>query len=305
MSILAHGQPDKSIRQPAPPSRSSRFMDPAKRICFRCSSLDINQFVQRLKSLEMNTSEFAIFEDRWDHKCEMCSFFWDWLRPASPYHVMYAQKDGDQFPKKLCRSRGYVESVDVYCKNAKIGVETRPTLRYMKETATRIDWETVKNCLRFCEENHPECKGQNSTQPLLVIDCLTEDLIRLPHPGDNYVTLSYVWGNSSAIGSQQQKYLLTNAPRLIKDAIVIVKSLGLRYLWVDRYCIPQDDDQEKHALIQKMGTIYSNSKLTLVAACANDPNYPIPGVMLPRIHLQKQPYLRIRGFTFVAAELRL
>ena len=76
-------------------------------------------------------------------------------------------------------------------------------------------------------------------------------------------------------------------PRLISDAILVTKSLGFRYLWVDRYCIPQgkteEDKIEKLTQIQAMDAIYANSRLTLVAAAGSNPDYGFPGVSKQRI----------------------
>jgi len=51
----------------------------------------------------------------------------------------------------------------------------------------------------------------------------------------------------------------------ILDAMRIVRSLGLRYLWVDALCIVQDDSSQKHRDIANMAKIYRNALLTIVA----------------------------------------
>jgi hypothetical protein len=55
-----------------------------------------------------------------------------------------------------------------------------------------------------------------------------------------------------------------------KDAIVVTRTLGIRYLWIDSLCICQDDykDWEKEAA--KMGSVYSNSYLTISITGAKD-----------------------------------
>lgn len=45
---------------------------------------------------------------------------------------------------------------------------------------------------------------------------------------------------------------------LIHNAIEVMRKLQCQYLWVDRYCILQDDPVVKAAQIQQMGTIYHN-----------------------------------------------
>ena len=68
----------------------------------------------------------------------------------------------------------------------------------------------------------------------------------------------------------------------------VVIELGFRYIWVDRYCIPQNDKKAKDRLIRYMGHIYKNSVLTLIAAAGDDPNYGLPGVH-PRLQQRPNP----------------
>jgi hypothetical protein len=55
-------------------------------------------------------------------------------------------------------------------------------------------------------------------------------------------------------------------PRTIRDAMAVVRKLGIRYLWVDALCIIQDDPQDKAKEIHRMDSIYEGSTFTLVAA---------------------------------------
>jgi hypothetical protein len=56
------------------------------------------------------------------------------------------------------------------------------------------------------------------------------------------------------------------------------KELGFRYHWVDRYCTPQRNSEEKRRLIQNMGTIYRASAVTPIAAAGSGPDYGLPGI---------------------------
>jgi hypothetical protein len=92
------------------------------------------------------------------------------------------------------------------------------------------------------------------------------------------VTLSYVWGHSPAASGAGPGSLPKTFERTIEDAITIAVVLGFRYLWVDRYCIPQDNPAEKNSQIQRMGDIYANSALTIIAAAGDDAEFGLPGV---------------------------
>ncbi|KAJ7241036.1 heterokaryon incompatibility protein-domain-containing protein, partial [Mycena haematopus] len=93
-----------------------------------------------------------------------------------------------------------------------------------------------------------------------------------------FAALSYVWG----VPDQPHKTTTANIekyveegiefdliPTTIADAIRVTQRLGIPYLWVDAYCIIQDDDNDKSQEISQMKNIFGNSYLTIVAASAS------------------------------------
>jgi hypothetical protein len=52
-------------------------------------------------------------------------------------------------------------------------------------------------------------------------------------------------------------------PHVVRDAILIVRKLGLRYLWVDALCIIQDDLEDVRSEISAMAATFRNSLLTI------------------------------------------
>jgi hypothetical protein len=126
---------------------------------------------------------------------------------------------------------------------------------------------------------------------LTVINCSTRCLVSLPH-GQRYATLSYVWGTVLAQSSLQN--LPAELPQTIEDSIRVCCALSIQYIWIDRYCIPQDDPVEKSRQILQMTAIYQNSYLTIVACAGKDPKYGLPGISMerhgcPSIYLQMPP----------------
>jgi len=107
-------------------------------------------------------------------------------------------------------------------------------------------------------------------------------MLVVPLPSEvQYVTLSYVWG-STVDGEVEQSGLPAQLSQTVKDTIVVVHNLGLRYLWVDRYCIPQHDPTARQQQIGRMADIYSASTLTIIAADGQDANHGLTGVSKPR-----------------------
>lgn len=109
-----------------------------------------------------------------------------------------------------------------------------------------------------------------------VVDVQDMKLTSLPRDSI-YVALSYTWGKAAVfattkahIKSLQEpngvlKYM-DHIPRAVKEAIELVRYLGLRYIWVDSLCIVQDSRDSLWLNLNMMDQIYGNSHFTLCAA---------------------------------------
>ncbi|KAF2998487.1 hypothetical protein E8E13_003053 [Curvularia kusanoi] len=123
-----------------------------------------------------------------------------------------------------------------------------------------------------------------------MIDCKTLEIVTAP-PNCNYFALSYVWGNASNTAPSDSsissvpagtRSLLSIAAPVVRDAIEVVRSLGWRYLWVDKYCIPQADPVLKAEQIGRMDLIYEGAYCTIVAASGRTDQDGLPGISVPR-----------------------
>ncbi|KAM0812427.1 putative Heterokaryon incompatibility domain-containing protein [Seiridium cardinale] len=148
-----------------------------------------------------------------------------------------------------------------------------------------INYDEIRRWLSICDKEHSQCQLEEPAifPGLLVIDCHELKIVP-PTQGCKYVALSYVWG-ASYTSAQESKHAisgtdLTHAhlPRTIRDSVTVTLQLGLRYLWVDRYCIDQTDVTLKHDLIANMDSIFHNAYLTIIAATGVDAYSGIPGV---------------------------
>ena len=166
----------------------------------------------------------------------------------------------------------------------------------------QLPYERLKSWIHQCETQHT--KTCNTSTLLTVtsfklIQCTTR-LIVPSSPTCQYVTLSYVWGpsNSSDGNGFSCNQLPMNLPKTIEDAITVTMELGFEYLWIDRYCIDQSNNPEKHQQLQQMGSIYRNAAVTIIAASGSDPGYGLPGVGPTPRKCQLQQ--RIGDRTFIA-----
>lgn len=66
-------------------------------------------------------------------------------------------------------------------------------------------------------------------------------------------------------------------PRTIRDSMRLCALAGQRYLWVDRVCIVQDDDETKQLHLRAMAETYAKAEFTIVAADGNDADHGLSG----------------------------
>ncbi|GAW26113.1 putative tol protein [Rosellinia necatrix] len=158
-----------------------------------------------------------------------------------------------------------------------------------RQTPDRYDPATIRSWIEYCQRHHKLCLPESSVvKDLKLIDCETR-MMRVAAPDDQYVALSYVWGKPGShsdrdtlhVGSSTEP--LAALPKVIDDAISVTRSLGYRYIWVDKFCIGQEDSNTKRSMIQQMHVIYEKAELTIVAASGSDQHYGLAGVSTRRL----------------------
>jgi hypothetical protein len=164
-----------------------------------------------------------------------------------------------------------------------------------------VDYDAVTQWLSFCFKNH-KCHSTSNinVRGLLLIDCDSRRIVRQNGGMDRYVTLSYLWGPNPEKVQGNIGELPALVPKVMEDAIQVVLRLNFRYLWVDRYCIPQGNGSEKHEQIKNMGNIYANAVLTIIASAGGDSSYGLPGVST-RHRTTSQPQCQIGSNLMVSS----
>lgn len=159
----------------------------------------------------------------------------------------------------------------------------------------RLEPSQIRKWIKECELNHDNtASGILSTKPtapidLVLIDVLENCLIQASS-GYRFFALSYVWGGVSMLQTIIQNRALlslrgalseswSKLPRVIQDAIKLVRLLGERYLWVDSLCIEQDNIAQKERDIMQMDVVYSHAFATIVSISGSDARAVLPGVL--------------------------
>lgn len=164
-----------------------------------------------------------------------------------------------------------------------------------------IDLELVQSWLRDCSASHGSCCNDRYTEALsrhvselLLVDVNRGCLVAMQST-TTFVALSYVWGDVPIMKTTRNniaflktpgilfqdagKVTIPAIPATIRDAIHLVRCLGLRYLWVDCLCVIQDASSEAmNRVLQAMAHIYASAEFTIVAADGENANCGIRSI---------------------------
>lgn len=154
----------------------------------------------------------------------------------------------------------------------------------------------ITEWFRLCIDDHVKCDGSRNGQsfdgrPFRVIDTEKGCVVRT-NDSAQYIALSYVWGkgrsfrllkdNLQQLSQESALFeddITRSIPITIRHAIDLTRMLGLRYLWVDSLCIVQDGEAETKAQkVNRMGAIYGNANLTIIAADGQHADHGLRGL---------------------------
>ena len=100
--------------------------------------------------------------------------------------------------------------------------------------------------------------------------CSTQNLVK-------FAALSYRWGADTQsatlkenVDQRYQTLTTSDFPRTLQDAIHVTRRLGLEYIWIDRICIIQDDNDDWAKEASLMANIYETAYVVLSATATAD-----------------------------------
>lgn len=193
---------------------------------------------------------------------------------------------------------GYIGRRLTCTKSSESSTEIPFQPREVDPAAVNID--TVKDWLTYCSSHHGHVCNADSTESIpffRLIDCDTRTVVGM-ETTPPYLELSYVWGPPIPGDKfDENSETLQNIPGVIEDAIQMTRRLGYHYLWVDRFCIYQNDIEKKLQQINTMDLVYQCAQVTLIAVC-NDLSLGLPGA--GRTARCPQPSLEVGGSTFLS-----
>ncbi|MCJ1404341.1 hypothetical protein MMC11_007566 [Xylographa trunciseda] len=166
-----------------------------------------------------------------------------------------------------------------------------PRVRSMYEQLTGlVDYNLINSWINICTTLHgPKCEGLShienegsSTIPIYLINLRTRK-IAAAQPGTRYVAVSYVWGDDASQTSSDsvvppcvdgEQVVVSNIdrrlqlperlPQTLEDALEFTKAIGEQFVWIDKYCIDQNnaraDREHGHNISTSMAHGHSSSE---------------------------------------------
>lgn len=163
----------------------------------------------------------------------------------------------------------------------------RPLANGFRVTTMQRNLELLSQWLQTCRKTHrnpcqgvvfPTASSSAGINRIRVIDVQNRTISEGNIAEVEYAALSYVWGENKEArvrlvsdlargpgsAGATAVSLPSEIPKVVEDALRICAAISIPYLWVDLYCIDQQDAQQKAAEINAMGYIYHHAQITLV-----------------------------------------
>lgn len=280
-------------------------------VCERCLGIDFEALVQPLprdRSPRLNRIDCDL---QYTQGCAVCELLFPrrYKKSLSKAHEIITRA----FPDDVEQAPPGAKSSFVLQANSSADSSTGARVWCMRNPID-VDpyvlptWDHVKatSWLQECISSHKARCGKSVTKAasMRLIDCSTMTIVEADD-SSRWFALSYVWGDRLqttipaanahlTVGAQ----LPSTIPRTVEDAITVTQRLGYRYLWVDEFCIDQQNKHNQHIQIGQMDEVYRGADLTIVAAAGEDKNRGLPGVN--RTQRRRLNVVRLKDVTLIA-----
>jgi heterokaryon incompatibility protein (HET) len=309
---------DKSNLNPTATSLSPQKNSAALLLCESCQTIGLPDYVENMPSQSSKlTIVWKPTDERFSEPCHLCGVFREMSGLQAVHHAAVSQKRLLKFHvesqadffwtiKPKASDSAVVLFLDRVDNNTgpysnmcliSIGIDD-DRIRGRITSPELVDFNIINHQISYCQDHHKLCFMEGLEFDLQVVDCRSGLITDLPKK-ESYIALSYVWGsivNTSLGQGLENQNIWEVAPKTITNAMTVAVKLNINYLWVDEYCIPRADEHKKRFLIDRMGYIYAQATLTVIAAAGVDPSYGLPGVSTtPRT---RKSYVKFGGKEF-------
>ncbi|KAH9208135.1 heterokaryon incompatibility protein-domain-containing protein [Leptodontidium sp. 2 PMI_412] len=160
-------------------------------------------------------------------------------------------------------------------------IQKRASISLLESTRVAEKW------LRCCLKEHGECRAYNYTThpPTRLLELRDLDMrLVIPAEQDNfchrYIALSYCWGKNpnflrledSNLDELRKGIAYDRLPTAFNEAIDLIKSLSISYVWIDCLCIIQGNPEDWVYESARMKDVYSNCLMNISLSQAANPH---------------------------------
>jgi hypothetical protein len=174
--------------------------------------------------------------------------------------------------------------------------------------------DVLTRWINSCDLDHRCLPVNNVFLPTRVLDvserdCVAVHLVCMARDhgtAGRYLALSHRWGSSSThelfctlkdnIEEYKRRILDASLSYAFQYAVQITRSLGIRYLWIDSFCIIQDDLDDWNHESRLMEQVFSSAYATIAATDASGTH---DGFLQPRSGRQNVAMKRGDDFYYV------
>jgi hypothetical protein len=314
---------------------TSETLIPNDHLCQRCTSIAINNLMTRLDQRSHTSDPYLgdIEGIKTHDSCHLCQLL-DSVHVAHHSGTATSRRSARYYLRTFESHRVFEARVSATCSLKEVGVVLgvcRATPKYrwsaerrrcftkgfiaplpdrfslpcqfqvQKVQPNAADFGQIREWIQICREKHRDTCTTKPRKANVQLECIDIDHCDGMRPtkignDEQYLALSYVCAEAEDVALRQEGQTVSQS---IQDAMTVTRALGFRYLWIDKYCINQDDHEEKQRAIANMDSIYEAAAMTIIAAAAPDFPPGLPGISRERGML-KQPTARVGQRTWTS-----
>ncbi|KAM4066594.1 heterokaryon incompatibility protein [Hirsutella rhossiliensis] len=195
-----------------------------------------------------------------------------WYPPEDAEVVVEASFDIDRGVLAFCGRNGLELATEQFIRTSSVHWKLYapagdPVSAIIPQTAVLTNFASPQSFIPFCQylheclASHQECLGVTPVElptRLIELSLLGEPETALLQQTQGvtgvYCALSYCWGGPQPF------------------ATTIARNMGIRYIWVDSFCIIQDSQDDVRSEMTKMLDMYTRAQFTVSAASASSCN---------------------------------
>ena len=162
-----------------------------------------------------------------------------------------------------------------------------PLRRLTPYPAMNSTFGPLRTWLAECDSSHSLCRrGHASFIPSRLIQLNVRKGKAYPRLVDTvkgvpyvWCALSYVWGGdqklkttAKTLQAYQESLPWSELPATFRDAVQVTHGFEILYLWIDVFCIIQDDQADLARELRSLPQIFQDAYLTIEASCARSVN---------------------------------